>query len=98
MSRLPTISRGTVTIYIDNSIPRYQKVKRSWLTRLFTRPWKPLQSFILKEIHLVKTLAPRVYMMNIYTYDYLKREHEALKAKWKWDNGEDIPDLSKQDH
>lgn len=98
MSLLPVFKKGTATVYIDNGIPRYQKVKRSWLTRLFTRPWQPLKAYILKEIHLVKQLAPSVYMMNAHTYEYLRCKHEAVKAKRKWDNGEDISELSKEYH
>ena len=100
MSFLPASVQVNKRIFIDNGIPRYKKVERSLFTRMFTRPWRPFQSYILQVVYIIKKYGHDIFIMNDHTYEWLKQHYRSIKAKQIWDatNGENPSSPSKSNN
>lgn len=75
-------------IFITSLVPDTKLVKRSWYTRLFTRPWRPLMRF--KEVFSprIRQYSDGTMMMSARTYAYIQHQQRLEKALKEWDDGE----------
>lgn len=82
-------------VTIDNTIPTYKMIKRSWKERLLSWPWRPWVAKVRTNVLLVYQYKSGKMAMNKITYQYLMDKKRSIDFTKEWDNGKDSSSPSK---